>query len=102
MKIQRIRTYQLGCKLTQPFSFSQWSYSTRAAMLIEIATDEGVTGWGECYGPAAVCQSAVSDFYAPRLIGANPLDTEVLWHRMWQASLDFARGGVMTAAMSGL
>jgi D-galactarolactone cycloisomerase len=102
MKIKIIRTYQLACPLAQPFSFSQWSYRTRHAMMIEVVTDAGVSGWGECYGPAAVCQSAVADFYAPRLLGRDPMETDVLWHHMWQSSLDFARGGVMTAAMSGL
>jgi D-galactarolactone cycloisomerase len=102
MKIKNIRTYQLSCQLARPFSFSQWSYRSRHAMMVEIVADDGASGWGECYGPAAVCQSAVADFYAPRLLGRDPLETEVLWHHLWQSSLDFARGGVMTAAISGL
>jgi D-galactarolactone cycloisomerase len=28
--------------------------------------------------------------------------TDVLWHTMWRSSLDFARGGVMMGAMSGI
>jgi D-galactarolactone cycloisomerase len=36
------------------------------------------------------------------LLGENALQTDVLWHLMWRASLDFARGGVMMGAMSGI
>ena len=40
--------------------------------------------------------------YGPRLIGCDPLAIDRLWHQMWQSSLDFARGGVMMGAMSGI
>jgi D-galactarolactone cycloisomerase len=41
-------------------------------------------------------------FYAPRLLRLDPMQTDVIWHHMWQSSLDFARRGVMMAAMSGI
>jgi len=88
--------------LDEPFGFSQWSYDQRNVLLVEVIADGGECGWGECYGPAEVIQAAVASFYAPRLIGADPLATDVVWHAMWRASLDFARGGVMMAAMSGI
>ena len=102
MTIQCIRTHHLRCRLDEPFGFSQWSYDQRNALLVEVIADSGESGWGECYGPAEVIQAAVTSFYAPRLIGADPLATDVVWHTMWRASLDFARGGVMMAAMSGI
>lgn len=84
------------------FRFSQWFYNQRNVLVIEIITDDGISGWGECYGPADVIQAAVEKFYAPRIIGREALSTDALWHYMWRASLDFARAGVMTAAMSGI
>jgi D-galactarolactone cycloisomerase len=102
MKIQSIRTYRLECRLDEPFGFSQWSYSTRTALLVEIVTDDGQSGWGECYGPANVTQAAITGSYAPRIMGLDVLQTELIWHRMWDASLDFARRGVMMGAMSGV
>lgn len=100
--IERIRTYHLRDQLDQPFGFSQWYYGERNTLLVEVISDEGVSGWGECYGPAEVYQAAITSFYAPRLIGKNPLSTDKLWHGMWRWSLDFARGGIMMGAMSGL
>ena len=102
MKIECIKTYHLRCHLEQPFGFSQWFYNQRNVLVIEIITDNGISGWGECYGPADVIQAAVEKFYAPRIIGHEALSTDALWHYMWRASLDFARAGVMTAAMSGI
>ena len=102
MKIKSIRTYLLEHKLDEPFGFSQWYYPKRNGLLVEITTDSGATGWGECYGPAAVTQAAISTFYAPLLIGWNPLQNEAAWQHCWRASLDFARKGIMMGAMSGL
>lgn len=100
--ISCIRTHLLRCRLDEPFGFSQWNYQQRQSLLIEILTGDGHTGWGECYGPAEVIQAAVASFYGPRLLGYDAMHTDELWHRMWQWSLDFARRGVMMAAMSGL
>lgn len=102
MKIASIKTHHVKCELETPFGFSQWFYGQRNVLLVEITTDTGVTGWGECYGPAEVIQTAVDRFYAPKIIGMNPTSTDQIWHFMWRASLDFARGGVLMAAMSGI
>lgn len=102
MKIECIRTHHLRCKLEKPFGFSQWSYDQRNVLVIEIVTDTGVSGWGECYGPADVTQSAVSNFYASRIIGMDAHGTDAIWQHMWRSSLDFARSGIMMGAMSGI
>jgi D-galactarolactone cycloisomerase len=100
--IECIRTYRLLHKLEEPFGFSQWYYDSRQALLLEVVDDSGAVGWGECYGPAEVNQSAIDSFYAPLLIGFDPLRNEAAWQHCWRASLDFARKGIMMGAMSGL
>jgi len=100
--IECIRTYRLLHKLQEPFGFSQWHYDTRQALLVEVVDDSGAIGWGECYGPAEVTQSAINSFYARLLIGFDPLRNEAAWLHCWRASLDFARKGIMMGAMSGL
>lgn len=102
MKIECIKTHHVRCHLEVPFGFSQWSYNQRNVLLIQVITDTGLSGWGECYGPADVIQAAAEKFYAPRILGMNALETEVIWQHMWRSSLDFARAGVMTSAMSGI
>ncbi len=100
--IETIKTYRLEHKLEESFGFSQWHYDKRKALLVEIVDSSGVSGWGECYGPAEVTQCAIETFYAPLLIGWDPLHNEAAWHHCWRASLDFARRGIMMGAMSGL
>ena len=102
MKIECIRSHHLRCHLEKPFGFSQWSYDQRNVLVIEIITDTGISGWGECYGPADVTQSAVDNFYAPRIIDMDAIASDAIWQHMWRSSLDFARGGVMMGAMSGI
>ncbi|MGJ8639566.1 MAG: mandelate racemase/muconate lactonizing enzyme family protein [Opitutaceae bacterium] len=100
--IECIRTFRLYHELEESFGFSQWHYSARNALLIEVVDDSGAVGWGECYGPSEVTQSGIDSFYAPLLLGRDPLKNEASWQHMWRASLDFARKGIMMGAMSGL
>ena len=100
--IECIRTYRLEQPLNEPLGFSQWYYDKRCALLVEVVDHSGASGWGECYGPAAVTQAAIQSFYAPLLIGWDPLRNEAAWQHCWRLSLDFARKGIMMGAISGL
>lgn len=100
--IEAIKTYRLQHKLEESFGFSQWHYDTRNALLVEVIDESGAVGWGECYGPAEVTQSAITSFYAPLLLGWDPLKNEAAWQHCWRASLDFAMKGIMMGAISGI
>lgn len=102
MKIACLRTYRLYCPLPEFLGFSQGREGAREALLVQIVTDDGAEGWGECAGPAAVAQAAITTFYGPPLIGQDALQTDVLWHQMWRSSLNWARRGVMMGAISGI
>src|SRR3954463_10660045 len=71
MIITAVRTHVLEAKLSQPFAYSRAWYDTRTAMVVEIETDTGLTGWGECYGPARIT-AAVIQSVAPWVVGADP------------------------------
>ncbi len=75
MKISDVRTHVLEAALSQPFAYSRAWYGTRTASIVEIVTDEGITGWGECYGPARLTAAAVESF-RPLLVGADPLRSD--------------------------
>src|SRR5260370_24466137 len=67
MKITDVAYHILQCKVDKPFvSARGWVYGTRSTCLVEISTDEGITGWGECYGPAAVAKTLVDPQYKTR------------------------------------
>jgi D-galactarolactone cycloisomerase len=75
MKITDVACHILQCKVDKPFvSARGWVYGTRASCVVEISTDEGITGWGECYGPSAVAKTFIDSQYQARVVGRYPFD----------------------------
>ncbi|MEO0730133.1 MAG: mandelate racemase/muconate lactonizing enzyme family protein, partial [Pseudomonadota bacterium] len=54
IRISDVRTYVLSAKLSQPFHWSFNRASSSQACLVEIVANDGTSGWGECFGPAAL------------------------------------------------
>src|SRR3954468_15619929 len=101
MKITRVRTHILEAALSQPFAYSRAWYDTRTAMLVEIETDAGVVGWGECYGPARMT-AAVVDNIGSWLIGEDPLRTDLIWRKVYAQLRDHGQKGVVIQGLSGI
>jgi L-rhamnonate dehydratase len=106
MKITQVQAIELRL----PHVHGERCAGTQDTLLIRIHTDEGITGIGEVDSSPAVARAVV---HAPVshmiarglqhvLLGADPLDTEVLWHRMYQASIYFGRRGAAIHAMAGV
>lgn len=106
MKIQDIRVHVLECPLDTPFAFSQGWVNSRSATLVEINTDDGTTGWGEAFSqglePPQIAAAAIEYALKPALLGRNPLDTEVLWHELYNKTRDYGRTGSVMSAISGV
>jgi D-galactarolactone cycloisomerase len=101
MKINKVSTHVLEAKLREPFAYSRAWYDTRMAMIVEIETDTGLTGWGECYGPAWMTEAVVRNI-APWLIGADPLQTEVIWQDIYARLRDHGQKGLVIQGLSGI
>jgi D-galactarolactone cycloisomerase len=101
MKIRSVRAHVLEAALSQPFAYSRAWYDTRAAMVVEVETEDGLTGWGECYGPARITAAAVGSV-ASLLIGEDPLRTDFLWRKVYSALRDHGQKGVVIEALSGI
>src|SRR5262245_35040666 len=106
MKIIDVKTYAIQSAIEPPFAFSQGWVRKRSATLAEIVTDEGLSGWGEAFNqglePPQISAATIEHALKPLVIGANPLDTEVLWHKMYHATRDYGRKGVVMAAISAI
>src|ERR1700756_4150494 len=70
MKITDVRTYVLEAALAEPFAYSQAWYERRGALLVEILGEDGLSGWGEAFGPPRL-PAPVLVFYKPVLVGAD-------------------------------
>ena len=101
MKIKDVRTHILQAALSQPFAYSRAWYDTRMAMVVEIETDNGLIGWGECYGPARITAAVVGSV-ATLLIGEDPLRIDYLWRKIYSTLRDHGQKGVVIEGLSGI
>lgn len=84
MKIRDVHTYALRHELTsdEEFAGAKGWHTARQALLVEIMTDDGLSGWGEAYGPVPVCRAVIEELYAPRLVGRDPMAQAALCHEL--------------------
>jgi D-galactarolactone cycloisomerase len=106
MKITNIIAHPILVPLERPFYFSQGWVHNRSSLIIEIETDSGVTGWGEClcHGlqPPQIAAAFVEHVFRPILVGKSPFDVEVLWEEMYNTTRPYGQGGSAVNAISGV
>ena len=51
MKIKDVASFPVSYELARPFANSAERHQRRATTLVKITSDEGISGWGEAYGP---------------------------------------------------
>jgi len=103
MKVTDVVCHVLQSKVDRPFTSARgWLYATRSSCVVEIRTDKGTTGWGECYGPAAVNKALIETQYRPRVIGRDPFDVEVVWEDLYNRIKDYGATGFAITALSGI
>lgn len=106
MKIIDVKTHVLTSDLLEPFAFSMGWVTKRGTMVVEVITDEGITGWGEslCHGlqPPAIAEAIVQSALKPIVIGQDPFDVDVLWERMYNLTRPFGQKGAVPNAISAV
>ena len=105
MKITKIISHILEYDLSEELGYSQQFYQKRSAHLVEIQTDEGVVGWGECFGPGNVAianKTIVEKVIQPLIIGYDPMNREIIWHRVYNLLRDHGQKGMALQALSGV
>jgi D-galactarolactone cycloisomerase len=101
MKITNVRAHVLEARLSQPFAYSRAWYATRTALIVEIETDQGLVGWGECYGPARI-NCAVIESIRPFLLQQDASRIEWLWHEIYARFRDHGQKGAIIQGLSGI
>ena len=101
MRIERLEIYIAEQQLETPFYFSQFGFDKRQICMVKVIAEDGSYGWGEGYGPAGVIKAGI-EFLAPLVVGEDPLQVEAIWNKMHLRSLDYARRGVLVAAVSAI
>ncbi len=105
MKIKDVRAYVLESPLKpeEYFTWAQSQVTKRVATIVEVETDEGITGVGEAFGFSPMATKAmVENSLRPRLIGENPIDTNRLWDMLYTITRMEGQKGVALMALSAV
>ncbi len=76
----------------------------RSTLLVQVDTDEGITGIGSCSGNGATIEVMIERVLKPLLVGKNPLPIEELWETSYFSSVakEFGSRGLGVVALSGV
>ena len=105
MKITSIKSHVLRYELEKELGYSQQYYKYRTTHLVEIETDEGITGWGECFGPGNIALAnkfIVEKVIQPLIKGEDPTNKEYIWHKVYNLLRDSGQKGMPIQALSGV
>jgi D-galactarolactone cycloisomerase len=105
VKINSIKSHVLRYELDKELGYSQQYYKYRTAHLVEVETDEGITGWGECFGPGNIALAnkyIVEKVIQPLIIGEDPINKEYIWHKVYNLLRDSGQKGMPVQALSGI
>lgn len=106
MKIAGIRTWVLEASLGEHgFGWSQRVTNRRQSAICVVTTDEGLQGVGEAFyfgGPAKVVASLIDDGLGPLVVGQDPMDTSVIWDRLYNWTRDQGQKGLTVSAISAV
>lgn len=105
MKITEVISHVLQCDMPEELGYSQQYYNKRTAHLVEVRTDEGITGWGECFGPGNIAlanKGIVEKVIQPMILGDDPLDRDVIWHKVYNLMRDHGQKGMPMQSLSGV
>jgi L-rhamnonate dehydratase len=91
-------------KFTSDFDRARWIgpfSQLGGAILVEIKTEQGLTGYGMGGGGGAAAY-IIEHHLGPLITGASALHVEAIWEQMYNASLFYGRKGVTIMAISGV
>lgn len=102
MKIESVEAIPFSIPLTAPTGFAHASISSADHVLVRLRTDDGIVGQAEAparpftYGESQVSiVNAVTDWFAPVLVGLDPFAREVVHEQMsWLVHNHTARGAI--------
>lgn len=71
-------------------------------VIVRVSTTSGKYGLGWVGGGKNAPAALIEEVFQHLAVGENPFDTEVLWERMYRASIPYGRKGAAIEAISGI
>ena len=101
MQITSVTTTAVRTSMREPLTWPGGVRQSASGLIVEVHTDEGVSGIGEAPGPTLpTIQTVIEQELTQFLVGQDPLRTEWLVHRMEEFSRNWS--GIAAYAISGL
>lgn len=82
MKIASVKAFPVSCKPDRAFANAIDWMNKRSLTLVKITTDDGLTGWGESYGPPLGIARIVETYLKEKLVGTDPMQVEYHWQQV--------------------
>jgi D-galactarolactone cycloisomerase len=106
MKITDVKTIRLRATIpTEGQVFSRSGVrNTRSTTLVQVETDEGVSGIGSASGNGELIEVIVAKVLKPLLIGMDPTEIDEIWDKAYfrGGHKEFGTRGIGVVALSGL
>lgn len=100
-KIAAVNVHVLEAALSEPFHWSFNRADSRGSCVVEIVEESGVSGWGECLGPARL-NAAIVEAFRPHLLGRDPMAIDAIWLHLYNWFRDQGQKGLTVTALSGV
>jgi D-galactarolactone cycloisomerase len=101
MKIIEIRGFNLSFRLKQPLGNSLTFFRKRDALLVQVVTDAGISGWGEAGNSSHAAGTFIRTRLARLVLGQSPADFGRHYQTM-TAVLGYDRRGTGMMAISAI
>lgn len=99
MKIVDVITTPVMIPFKKPAKWSGGTRNSAPALVLQLVTDEGVIGLGECVGPTIpVIRTVIESEFKSFLIGVDPMRTEWILHRLEEYILNWSQIGLYALA----
>ena len=103
-KISKVQVHLVSTPVTAGFADATRQVETIGFTIVRLTTDQGLEGFGITYhevgGEAA--KALIERNMAPRLMGRDPFETEVIWSEMAGYMRGIGRKGLMFCALSAV
>ena len=105
MKITDVEMQSYAWTRPKPIRNGKFTYSDTGMNLVQLHTDEGITGigWGGTIVSTSfsAIQQGLLDQFRPHLIGEDPFNYRRIWDAMWQPKI-VGRRGISTHVISAI
>jgi galactonate dehydratase len=103
LRISDVIAHPLRATLPNAQRTSQGDWPSLDIVVVEVRTDAGIVGWGECLARTSspAYAAAVETILKPVLVGRNPFETASLWRAM-RGRLTGRAGGMLVESIAGV